>query len=115
MASSSWDEMKRIREDEYFHKQEQEQLKKLKEKAINPEANVDRGLEVIRAFTTGKSPLSGGSLYQATVAGVPIIDCPEEQVVTLSYQTLKNLIEKSQQNEDTHIGAWNIFLNGQNS
>lgn len=115
MTTSSWDEMKRVREEEYFHKQEQEQLQKLKEQGEKKPNLQDKGLESIAAFSKGKSPLTGASFYKASVSGSTILDCPEEETLLLSYKTILKIIDAAEAQDKNTIHAWQHFLTGQNS
>ncbi|MBI1363195.1 MAG: hypothetical protein GC134_04355 [Proteobacteria bacterium] len=109
MSTSSWDEMKRVREEEYFLKEDKEKLRKLREHYGSVE-NVRKNVrESLAAFQKGFSPVTGAPVFKVTIDGMDVIDCPEESLITLSYEGLLNLL-MAVRTDNTLLHHWEEFL-----
>jgi len=109
MSTSSWDEMKRVREEEYFLKEDKEKLRKLRDhygSIDNVRANVR---EVLGSFQKGFSPVTGAPVFKVTIDGLDVLDCPEENLITLSYEGLQSLLEQVV-DDKTLLAHWKEFL-----
>ncbi|MFT7144640.1 MAG: hypothetical protein ACI9TY_001681 [Alphaproteobacteria bacterium] len=113
MASSSWDDMKRVREDEYFHKQEKEKTSGLKNAldAVNERHAIAQ--EKLAGFKKGNSPITGAPFFKARVQGHNILDCPEDEMMIISYASFLNVMETLQKDDKQAINAWKAFLEAQ--
>lgn len=110
MSNSGWDDMKRVREEEYFHKEEQRKIQEMKKKVLESQQTRDIARERITAFGKGQSPLTGSSIYKANISETPVLDCPEEGTIMMSYECLKTLLKAAQSGEQNTLNAWNTFL-----
>lgn len=107
---SAWDEMKRVREEEFFHKDEIEKKERLKEKLKALEARVAKTNEKLESFTKGESPITGALLIKAHVHGHVFLDCPEDEMVMIGHASLLSLIESLQNDDKQAMNAWKAFL-----
>jgi uncharacterized protein YhaN len=110
MSTSSWDDMKRVREDEYFKKQENQQTQQLQGELSKVEARYQQIEEMLKSFKKGQSPITGAPLFKAQVAGHIVLDCPADDMLMVSQATLLSLIESLQNDDKKAIGAWKAFL-----
>ena len=110
MAKSSWDDMRRAREAEYFLKDEREKISALKAQRQETAASLEQTHETIKNFTRGFSPISGGKIFRAYVGNDVILDCPEEGVITLPYDTLEKLLLATEKNETSKLEKWREFI-----
>jgi len=107
---STWDDLKRVREEEHFIKEETQKLKSLKADIHAKETQKEDDKNVFSSFQKGSSALTGSPLYKMTVAGETVIDCPEEKSITMSYHTLQEIIECLQDGNASAINAWKAFI-----
>lgn len=113
MATKSWNEMKRVREDEYFKKQENAQKQKMQTSLLKLEARLHQTEEKMNSFTKGPSPITGAPLFKAHIAGHTVLDCPADDMILVSQATLLSLIESLQNGDKQAIAAWKAFLKNQ--
>ena len=112
MSGSSWDDLKRVREEEYFIKEEREKLNKLRDKLAEDNAYIIKTKEAISKFERGFSPISGASFFKSHVHGHDFLDCPEEGSVLMTYDTLKAIIRAAELRAEDVINAWDKYLRG---
>lgn len=108
--SSSWDAMKRAREEEYFLKEERAKVSALKARQDEARAFLEKTHQVIRGFNRGFSPISGGSMFRAHVGDDVVLDCPEEGVLTLPYDTLEKLLAEAKKPQSDLLDKWREYL-----
>tara|TARA_R110000868_G_scaffold262401_2_gene521135 strand:+ start:115991 stop:116356 length:366 start_codon:yes stop_codon:yes gene_type:complete len=111
--TSSWDDMKRVREEEYFHKQEIVKKDSLKNKISQEETRHKQAQEKLEGFKKGDSPITGAPFFKAIVQGHIILDCPEDDMILLSHSTLLAVMETLQKGDKQAINAWKAFLDNQ--
>jgi hypothetical protein len=101
--------MKRVREEEYFLKEDKEKLRKLREHYGSVE-NVRRNVrEVLASFQKGFSPVTGAPVFKVTIDGMDVIDCPEENLITMSYEGMLTLL-RAVRSDDALLHHWEEFL-----
>lgn len=111
MSSSSWDDMKRVREEEYFMKEEQAKVAALKAKRSKEQAYLQNTHAAIEKFQRGYSPISGANLFKAKVGAHTVLDAPEEGVLLLPYDTLVELLTAATSHVDSEmVTDWKRFL-----
>lgn len=109
MSTSSWDERKRVREEEYFLKEEKEKLRRLREKSHNSETVRAHAQEALSNFRRGFSPITGAPMFKVTVDGIDVVDCPEEGLMMLTYDTLENILIDAGESP-AKVKNWLTFL-----
>lgn len=80
--SDTWDERRKAKEDEFFAKENQKALQKLKSRA---------------AGETRKSPITGEPMEQITIMGVTVDRCPTSGGVWLDKGELDQILEQSKE------------------
>ena len=108
--TSSWDDMKRAREEEYFLRDERAKIAALKANREEKRAFLCQTHVVIRNFGRGFSPISGGSIFRAYIGDDVVLDCPEEGALTIPYDTLEKLIKEAGKPESEMHQQWLQFL-----
>jgi Transcription factor zinc-finger len=93
--SDSWDEMRRAKEEQYFLKENEAALKRLKE------SNREK---------PRLSPISGKPMKQVTMMGVNIDQCEESGGIWLDKGELEILINAAQ--KDSQQGLFQKLLGG---
>jgi len=84
--SDSWEQRRKAKEEEYFHKREIEALQRIRDR----ESNKPR-----------LSPITGEPMEQLTIMGVVIDRCPTSQGIWLDAGELEQIIEASKQGGDS--------------
>lgn len=110
MSTSSWDDMKRVREEEFFQREEREKMDRLRAKLLSEKGYIQTTRDAISKYERGFSPLSGKAMYRIEVAGTSVLDCPEEGCVLLSYETLESLLAETRKQSSDVVDAWKQFL-----
>ena len=98
--SDSFNERKKAMEDEYFHKQNQEALKRLAAR------KVEHNEAPVR-----KSPITGEPLIQKTIAGVVVDICEKSGGVWLDAGELEQILENSQKDHNWLSGFFGHLKN----
>merc|ERR1711974_477461 len=68
-TTSSWDQLKKVREEEYFLKEEREKIAALKAQRAKSLEFLTETKEKMKTFERGFSPLRGMSMFRANIAG----------------------------------------------
>lgn len=110
MVKSSWDDMKRSREEEFIQREEREKLAKLREKVLQKTAHIQQSADALASFERGFSPLRGGAMYKKEVAGEHILDCPQEGSVMMTYTTLSHILTEASRSESESLEHWRQFI-----
>lgn len=110
MSASSWDDMKRVRESEFFHREEQEKKRHMQQERDDALARLEKTNQSLENYQRGFSPLQGASMFRSTVAGQHFLDCPEEGVVLMSYSTLLHLISAARKSDSDVVDGWDRFI-----
>lgn len=108
--ASSWDEMRKAREEEYFLKDEREKIATLKARRAEERGFLEDTHQVIRNFGRGFSPISGGSIFKAYIGDDVVLDCPEEGVLTIPYDTVEKLLKEARNPESDVLERWRQFV-----
>ena len=95
--TDSWDAMRKAKEEQYFLKQNESALKRIKE----------REKEKPRL-----SPITGKPMVQKTLMGVVIDQCEESRGIWLDNGELEALIEASNASEVQEKGLFSNLLKG---
>ena len=109
-TTSSWDQLKKVREEEYFLKEEREKVAALKAKRAKSLEFLTETKEKMEAFERGFSPLRGMSMFRANIAGDLILDCPEEGTVTMTYDVLQALLKEAKKADSEILPKWEMFV-----
>ena len=109
-TTSSWDQLKKVREEEYFYKDERDKVAALKAEREQSRAFMEVTKEKMKDFERGFSPISGKNMFRANVDGDIVLDCPEEGTLTMTYDTLEAIIKAARKGEDAHITKWAQYL-----
>lgn len=91
--ANAWDDMRRVREEEYFVREEATKLETLKEKIENSESERVEATELLAAMQKGTSPVSGATMFNVTVAGHHVLDCPHEGTLLMTYEALEEILD----------------------
>lgn len=110
MSTTSWDKLKKVREEEFFVKEERAKVAALKEKREAELQFLTETKNKMATFERGFSPIRGKSMFRANVAGFTILDCPEEGTVTLTYDVLQDILTEAKKAESDVIKTWERFL-----
>ena len=111
MAKESlWTERRKARENAYFHEDERQKIQALKLKRSEAQAFLAHTHDVIEKFERGFSPISGGHMFRAYIADDVVLDCPEEGVLTLPYDTLKKLLKAAENGDHDTLKKWQRFI-----
>lgn len=94
--NDSWDEMKKAKEDQYFHKLNQEAMERLRERNAEEKPRL--------------SPISGNPMVQETIFGIVIDRCPESGGIWLDAGELEELIEKAREQNDGERSLFDSFF-----
>ena len=113
MSTSAWDSMKKVREDEYFIKEEHKSKEQLKKTLEAIEKRYFETEEKMKSFSKGSSPITGAPLFKAQVAGHVVLDCPSDDMLFVSQASLLHLIESLQNGDKKAIASWKAFLENQ--
>lgn len=95
--SDKWDEMRRVKEEEFFNKQNQAAMERLRQ----------------RSSEVRKSPVSGEPMIQKTVMGVVIDVDPVSGGVWLDAGELEEIITKAQELKAEEQQSWLYNFFGQ--
>lgn len=107
---NNWDDKKRAREDEYFHREEQTKVKKIRTKKERAAIREIEGKEIFASLKKIKSPITGAKMFKATVTDEDFLDCPEEKTLLISYKTLRKIM-RTVEDDDIHtLDTWRTFL-----
>ena len=109
-TTSSWDQLKKVREEEYFLKEEREKIAALKAQREKSLEFLAETKEKMKTFERGFSPVRGKSMFRANIAGEIVLDCPEEGTVTLTYDVLQTLIREAKKAESEALPLWERFI-----
>ena len=104
------DQLKKAKEEEFFHKQQQEQLQAIRERHFDEEQQQRESELKFKAFQEGHSPLTGAKLFKARVGHATVLDCPEEGSLMLTYQSIMELVEAAKSNNEDVLKVWQAFL-----
>lgn len=110
MSTSSWDDMKRVREEEFFQREEREKLNQLREKLGAEKSYIQATREALNSYERGFSPLGGKPMFRVDVGNERILDCPEEGCLLMTYETLANLLAEGHKRDADALEAWDKFL-----
>lgn len=102
--------MKRAREEEYFLRDERAKIAALKAERDQKRQFLENTHEVIRNFGRGFSPVSGGRMFKAYIGDDIVLDCPEEGVLTIPYDTLETLLKEAKKPGSAATEKWQQFL-----
>lgn len=108
--TNSWDDLKRVKEEEYFLREEKEKLRRLRDQVTSEERGRANAQEALSNFQKGHSPITGATMYRASVDDIDIIDCPEEGVLMMTYNTLETLLDAAADPKSPLIKSWRHFL-----
>ncbi len=99
--NDSWDERRRAQEEQYFQKQNEQALKRIKEREQN---------------TTRLSPVTGKQMEQLTLMGVVIDRCKDTGGIWLDAGELEQIIESSKtQGNSNWLSNLMSMLSGKSS
>lgn len=110
MSTSSWDDMKRVREEEFFQREEREKLNQLREKLSVEKGYIQSTRTALENYERGFSPLGGKAMFRVEVGEDKILDCPEEGCVLMTYETLSRLLSEGHKRDSDALEAWDKFL-----
>jgi len=98
MSTDSWDDRRRVQEEQFFAKQNAEALARLK---LRQDSSKKERL----------SPISGKPMEQVTLMGVVIDRCQESGGIWLDNGELEQILEASKQKDSGH-GWLSSFIAG---
>jgi hypothetical protein len=88
--ADSWKDRERVKEEEFFERQNKEMMKKLRAK----------GAPEVRS-----SPVSGEPMKQVEVSGIAVDYCPRSGYVGVDCADLRKLLELARQHDEAWIPA----------
>ena len=109
-TTSSWDQLKKVREEEFFYKDERDKIAALKAQREKSRAFMTETKEKMAAFERGFSPVRGMNMFRANIAGDLVLDCPEEGTVTMTYDVLEKLLKEAKLAESDMLKKWEQFI-----
>lgn len=109
-TTSSWDNLKKAREEEYFIKEEREKIAALKAEREKSLAFLAKTKEKLEHFERGFSPINGKRVFRANIAGDLVLDCPEEGTVTMTYDVLQALLKEAKKADSEILPKWEMFV-----
>ena len=110
MSTTSWDNLKKAREEEYFLKDEREKIAALKAQREAALEFITLTKEKIAEFERGFSPIRGKNMFRANIAGDQVLDCPEEGTLTITYDVLEKLLKEARKAESDVLVKWEQFV-----
>lgn len=110
MSTTSWDKLKKVREEEFFVKEERAKIAAIKAERAAATQFLTETKEKMETFERGFSPISGKSMFRATVADFTVLDCPEEGTITLTYDVLQDILTEAKKSDSDVLKTWERFL-----
>lgn len=110
MSTTSWDNLKKAREEEYFLKDEREKIAALRAKREAALEFIAETKNKMATFERGFSPVRGKNMFRATVAGNLVLDCPEEGTLTMTYDVLETILKEAKKTESELLTKWAQFV-----
>lgn len=104
------DQLKKAKEEEFFHKEQQNQLQALREKMFVKTEQAREAQERFKNFQEGHSPVTGGKFFKARVGESIVLDCPEEGAMMLTYDSLMSLVKAAKEGNEETLKLWQAFL-----
>lgn len=93
MTTNAWDDMRRVREEEYFVKNEAGKLRQLHQKWESLQAERGTFIAKLNSLQKAHSPVSGAGMYKMNINGHAVLDCPMEGTVLLTYEALADILQ----------------------
>lgn len=106
----NWDDKKRAREEEYFHREEKDKVEKLRDEKEKLATHEVEGQEIFAPLKKVSSPITGASMFKSTVTDEDFLDCPEEKTMMISYKTLRKIMRNAEDGDKHFTDTWRTFL-----